>query len=158
MARTDGQAPIPTDAALDALIETHGASQGALLPLLHDMMAAFGHVPEHSYDQIAKALGMTRAEVHGVVSFYHDFRNDPAGQHVIKLCRAEACQAQGGADVEAALLRKIGLDDFGTLSDGSVTVEPVYCLGLCACGPAALVDGAPRGRVTADDLASEVGA
>ena len=140
------------DAVIEAVIAAHRKREGALLPILHGLMAQVGHIPQDALARIAKALGMTAAEVHGVVSFYHDFRTQPAGQKVIKICRAEACQAMGAAALEQRVLAQLGLADFGTTPDGKVTVEPVYCLGLCACGPAALVDGAPRGRVTAEFL------
>ncbi|GAA3865093.1 formate dehydrogenase subunit gamma [Celeribacter arenosi] len=140
------------DAAVDAVIEAHRDMEGPLLPILHGVMARIGYIPQDALPRIAKALGMTAAEVHGVVSFYHDFRTAPVGQKVIKICRAEACQAMGAAALEQRVLAQLGLPDFGTTADGKVTVEPVYCLGLCACGPAALVDGAPRGRVTAELL------
>jgi formate dehydrogenase subunit gamma len=99
--------------------------------------------------------------VHGVVSFYHDFRTAPEGRHVVKVCRAEACQAVGGEVISARLLARLGLDGHGTTADGAVTVEPVYCLGLCACGPAAMVDGRVVGRVDAariEAILEEVGA
>ncbi len=98
---------------------------------------------------IAEALNLTRAEVHGVVSFYHDFRSAPAGRHVLKLCRAEACQSVGADATIQQVLAHFGLDAFGTTQDGRLTIEPVYCLGLCACGPAAMIDGKVLGRADA---------
>src|SRR5262249_33227176 len=106
----------------------------------------FGCIPEAATPLIAEALNLSRAEVHGVISFYHDFRRTPRGRHVVKLCRAEACQAMGGRKAAAALLKKLKIDWGQTTSDGAVTVEPVYCLGLCAAAPAALSDGAPLAR------------
>jgi formate dehydrogenase subunit gamma len=122
--------------------------EGPLLPILHAVQHEWGHVPEAAVPVIAEALNLGRAEVHGVVSFYHDFRASPAGRTVVKLCAAEACQAQGGRDLATATLKAFGLPTYGTTPDGGVTVEPVYCLGLCACGPAAMVDGALKGRAT----------
>ena len=96
--------------------------------------------------------------LHGVISFYHDFRREPAGNRVLKICRAEACQAMGANALSEEVLTKLGLDWHGTSSDGRLTVEPIYCLGLCACAPAAMVDGKVIGRVTADSLVAEVSA
>lgn len=133
-------------AAVGEILNRHLGREGALLPILHDIQAEFGYVPEDVQPQIAKALNISKAEVHGVVSFYHDFRDHKAGAHVVKLCRAEACQAVGADRVAAHAKRALGVDWHGTSADG-VTLEPVFCLGLCACGPAAMVDGRLMGRV-----------
>ena len=133
---------------LREIIADHIALEGPLLPILHAVQHEWGHIPEPAVPAIAQALNLGRAEVHGVVSFYHDFRGSPAGQTVVKVCAAEACQAQGGRDLVAATLRAFGLSTYGTTPDGKVTVEPIYCLGLCACGPAAMVDGQLLGRAT----------
>ena len=101
---------------------------------------------------VAEALNISRAELHGVISFYHDFRDKPAGRHVLKLCRAEACQSVGGAELAAETLARLGLDWHGTTPDGALTVEPVYCLGLCACAPAAMLDNRVVARVDAAKL------
>jgi formate dehydrogenase subunit gamma len=129
------------------ILTAHQGREGALLPILHDVQAAFGHIPQETLPQIAKGLNISKAEVHGVVSFYHDFREHSAGAHVVKLCRAEACQAVGGDRVAAHGKAALGVDWHGTTPDGRVTLEPVFCLGLCACGPAAMVDGRLVGRV-----------
>ena len=128
------------------ILTRHQGREGALLPILHDVQAQFGMVPQEILPQIAKALNISKAEVHGVVTFYHDFREHKAGAHVVKLCRAEACQAVGGDRVAAHAKAALGVDWHGTSADG-VTLEPVFCLGLCACGPAAMVDGKLVGRV-----------
>ena len=128
------------------ILTLHAGREGPLLPILHDIQAAFGHVPQAVLPQVARALNISKAEVHGVVSFYHDFREAPAGAHVVKLCRAEACQAVGADRVAAHAKRALGVDWHGTSADG-VTLEPVFCLGLCACGPAAMLDGRLVGRV-----------
>ena len=133
---------------LREIIADHIALEGPLLPILHAVQHEWGHIPEPAVPAIAQALNLGRAEVHGVVSFYHDFRGSPAGQHVVKVCAAEACQAQGGRDLVAATLKAFGLSTYGTTPDGKVTVEPIYCLGLCACGPAAMVNGQLLGRAT----------
>tara|TARA_R110002020_G_scaffold48855_12_gene139605 strand:+ start:8746 stop:9225 length:480 start_codon:yes stop_codon:yes gene_type:complete len=126
--------------------------EGPLLPILHDVQAEFGYVPRASVPVIAQGLNLSRAEVHGVVSFYHDYREAPAGRHVIKLCRAEACQSMGGDELADRLLGLLGLDWHETSTDGMVTIEPVYCLGLCACAPAAMVDGDVIGRLDEDSV------
>jgi len=129
------------------LISEHAGAEGPLLPMLHAIQAEFGHVPQAAVALIADALNLTKAEVHGVITFYHDFRERPAGRHVIKICRAEACQSVGGAGLAERVLARLGLDWGDTTPNGAVTVEAVYCLGLCACGPAAMVDGKVVGRV-----------
>lgn len=141
------------------IVTAHQGMEGPLLPILHEVQAAFGHVPQAALPQIADALRMTRAEVHGVMTFYHDFRAAPAGKHVLKLCRAEACQSMGADRVAAHAQARLGVDWHETTPDGRVTLEPVYCLGLCACAPAAIVDGRVVGRVDearVDDLIAEV--
>ena len=143
----------------EAIIGRLKPLEGPLLPILHDIQAEFGYVPQASLPVIAQGLNLSRAEVHGVVSFYHDYRETPAGRHVIKLCRAEACQSMGGDALAERLLGLLGIDWHETSSDGAVTIEPVYCLGLCACAPAAMVDGEVIGRLDADavqDLAKAV--
>lgn len=129
------------------ILEAHQGLEGPLLPILHAIQAAFGFVPDTAVPQIAKALTLSKAEVHGVISFYHDFRSAPAGRHVLKLCRAEACQTMGADAVADRIKAALGIDWHETTPDGRVTLEPVFCLGLCACGPAAMVDGRLVGRV-----------
>lgn len=142
--------PQPTDEDIRALIRPLLAAEGPLLPILHALQAEYGCIPGNAVAVIADALNLTGAEVHGVISFYHDFRDAPAGRHVIRICRAEACQAMGADALAARMLQMLGLDWHGTSADGAVTVEPVYCLGLCACGPAVMVDDRLVGRVDAD--------
>ncbi len=129
-----------TEAAIAEILSAHADQEGPLLPILHDLQHAFGHIPAAAMEPICKALLITRAELKGVISFYHDFREKPAGKHVLKICRAEACQSMGGVAMAEKLLAKLGLDWHGTTPDGKLTVEPVYCLGLCACAPAAMMD------------------
>ncbi len=153
--------PQPTAGEMQPLIDRHLEQEGPLLPILHSLQEAFGHIPQAAVPLIADALNITRAEVHGVVSFYHDFREVPAGRHVVRICRAEACQAMGGAALADAALERLGVAWHGTTADGAITIEPVYCLGLCACGPAAMVDGELVGRVDAarlDTILKEAGA
>ena len=131
-----------------AIIAAHGDLEGPLLPILHALQAAFGWIAPGLIPLIAEALNLSRAEVHGVVSFYHDFRAAPAGRHVVRLCRAEACQARGGRAVEAAAVERLGVAMGVTSPDGAVTLEAVYCLGLCASGPAAMINGALVARLS----------
>lgn len=147
--------------AIKEIIDAHLSLEGPLLPMLHALQDAFGYVPDQAHAPICDALNITKAELHGVVTFYHDFRQRPAGRHVLKICRAESCQSVGGTAMAEALLAKLGLDWHGTTSNGAVTIEPVYCLGLCASGPAAMLDSRVVGRVDAaklDALLAEVGA
>ena len=139
------------------ILEAHRGLEGPLLPILHAVQAEFGHIPQDAVPQIALGLGISKAEVHGVVTFYHDFREAPAGRHVLKLCRAEACQAMGADRVAGAVKAALGIDWHETTPDGRVTLEPVFCLGLCACGPAAMVDGRLVGRCT-ESIVAEVSA
>ncbi|MDE8349600.1 MAG: formate dehydrogenase subunit gamma [Acidocella sp.] len=122
------------------------------MTILHAIQEEFGFISEDAMRQIALRLNITRAEVYGVVSFYHDYRTQPVGRHVLKLCRAEACQSMGGDTNAAALLARLGVDWGGTTADGRLTVEPVYCLGLCACAPSAMLDGALHARLDAAGL------
>jgi formate dehydrogenase subunit gamma len=115
--------------------------------MLHALQAAFGYVPEPAIPMIAHALNLSRAEVHGVFTFYHDFRHEPAGRHVLKLCHAEACQAAGGDALAARAEAKLGIAMGNTTADERVTLEPIYCLGLCATAPSAMLDGRVVGRL-----------
>lgn len=139
------------------ILAAHLGREGALLPILHDVQAEFGYIPQECLPQIALALNISRAEVHGVVTFYHDFRETPAGQHIVKLCRAEACQAMGGDQLAKHARAKLGIDWHETTANGAVTLEPVFCLGLCACAPAAMVNGRLHGRVDAAKLDALLG-
>ena len=133
--------------------------EGPLLPILHGIQDEFGYVPGESLPVIADLLNLSRAEVHGVVTFYHDYRNHPAGRHVLKLCRAEACQSMGGDAIAAKVQQLLGIGFHETTKDGAVTLEPVYCLGLCACAPSAMLDGEVIGRLDAEkieEIAAEV--
>ena len=129
------------------IIASESGREGATLPILHALQAAFGYIHAEAIPLIADALNLTRAEVHGVVSFYHDFRGEPPGRHVLRLCRAEACQSLGADTLAAHVRHRLGVDWHDTTSDGAVTLEPVFCLGLCAVGPSAMLDGAPLGRL-----------
>jgi len=129
------------------IIAEHAKQEGATLVILHALQEAFGYVPEAAIPMVAQALNLSRAEVHGVVTFYHDFRHKPAGRHVLKLCRAEACQAAGGDALAARAEAKLGVALGNTTADDRVTLEPIYCLGLCATAPSAMLDGRLIGRL-----------
>jgi formate dehydrogenase subunit gamma len=139
-------------ARTSAVIKGMEALDGALLPILHGIQDEFGFVPAESVPVIADALNLSRADVHGVITFYHDYRKAPAGRHVLKLCRAEACQAMGSEAIAERAQQLLGVAFHQTAADNSVTLEPVYCLGLCACGPAAMLDGELIGRVDDERL------
>ncbi|MBB4191331.1 formate dehydrogenase subunit gamma [Rhizobium aethiopicum] len=129
--------------------------EGPLLPILHEVQREFGYVPQEALPVIAEELNLSRAEVHGVMTFYHDYRDHPAGRHVLKLCRAEACQSTGGDALAERVKALLGIDFHQTTLDGTVTLEPVYCLGLCACAPSAMLDGEVYGRLD-DQLVAEL--
>lgn len=124
------------------------ATTGPLLPILHGVQAALGYVPKDAVPLIASELNVTRAEVHGVLSFYHYFRQEPPGRHVVHICRAEACQSVGAVALEAHAKKSLGIDFHQTTSDGAVSLEPVYCLGNCSLGPSMMVDQRLQGRVS----------
>lgn len=147
-----GEAVDETARLIEDWTSVHGQTRDRLLPLLHMLQEEIGSVDDAAIPAIAKALNLSRADVHGVVTFYHDFRRTPVGRHVVKLCRAESCQARGGAAMERAAAERLGVAMGETGRDGQVTLEPVYCLGLCAVGPNALVDGRPIARVDATVL------
>ena len=135
-------------ATLAAILDKLKDTPGGLLPILHAVQDAFGFVPETAVPVIAKALNLSRADVHGVLSFYHYFRETPPGRHVIHLCRAEAGQSMGARRLEAHAKTRLGVDFHETSRDGGFTLEPVYCLGNCAASPAMMIDGTLYGRVT----------
>ncbi|NDW03024.1 formate dehydrogenase subunit gamma [Jiella pacifica] len=129
------------------IIADHAGLEGPMLPILHGIQERYGHVPEAAVRQIAAALNLTRAEVYGVVTFYHDFHKEPRGRHVLKVCRAEACQAAGSDAMAGAFERALGVKFGETTEDGQVTLEAVYCLGLCAAAPSAMLDRRIVGRL-----------
>jgi formate dehydrogenase subunit gamma len=129
------------------IIAEHAKQEGATLVVLHALQEAFGYVPEAAVPMVAQALNLSRAEVHGVFTFYPDFRHKPAGRHVLKLCRAEACQAAGGDALAARAEARLGVSLGNTTADDRVTLEPIYCLGLCATAPSAMLDGRLVGRL-----------
>jgi formate dehydrogenase subunit gamma len=130
-----------------AIIAEKQAMPGALLPILRALQDEFGYIDREAEPLIAEILNLSRAEVHGVVTFYHDFRQRPAGRHELKLCRAESCQARGSDALAARAEARLGVTFSNTTADGRVTLEPVYCLGLCSVSPAAMLDDRVVGRL-----------
>jgi formate dehydrogenase subunit gamma len=143
-------------AAIDEIAACFADRPGALLPILHAVQERFGYVPTDAIPRIAHALNLSRAEVHGVVSFYHDFRSAPAGRVVVKVCRAESCQAMGAVALAAHIERRLGIAFGETSPDNAFTLEPVYCLGNCACSPAIVIGNDIQGRVTPERFDSIV--
>lgn len=145
-------------AELEDILSRHAGTRGALLPVLHDLQHALGHIPPDTVPRIAEALNLSRAEVHGVITFFHDFRLEPGGRHRLAVCRAEACQAVGARALEAAAERQLGVGRGETTADGAWTLDAVYCLGNCACGPSVRIDDAVHGRVDGARLAELIAA
>ena len=137
-------------------IAAHKAMPGALLPLLHAIQDDIGWIPEDAYLPISKALALSVAEVHGVVTFYHHFHTHPVGKHILQVCRAESCQAMGSEQLEKDIKTALGIDYHETTKDGALTLLPVYCLGNCACSPAVMLDDEVYGRMSADKVAELV--
>ena len=147
------QARRPFDEIHAQAIITHLADQpGAMLPILHALQEAFGFIDSRAVPLIAESLNVSKAEVHGVITFYHDFRHAPAGRHVLKICRAEACQSMGVETLVSHIEQSHGIKIGETTSDNSLTIENVYCLGNCALSPAVMFDGELIGRVNQDEL------
>ena len=143
---------IPAATAIDDILANYAGQPGALLPILHEIQHRFGHVAPELVPVIAQHLNLSRAEVHGVISFYHHFRSRPAGRHVVQVCRAEACQAVQGQRTEEHVKARLGVDFGGTTADGRFSLEPVFCLGNCAAGPSVMINETIYGRVTPERL------
>jgi len=142
------ESDLQQQAQVDGILATHADQPGPLLPILHAIQETIGYIPSDQVGRIARSLNLSRAEVHGVISFYHHFRQQPAGRHVVRVCRAEACQAMHCERTEAQARQRLGVEFGGTTSDGAFTLEAVYCLGNCAAGPSMTVDDKLYGRVT----------
>jgi len=136
------------ESAIVDAIERHRHRPGALLPLLHDVQDELGHIPDAAVDPIARALNLSRAEVHGVITFYHHFRRTAGGRHTVRLCQAEACQSMGADALRAHAEHALGCGLHETSADGAFTLEPAYCLGQCANSPALMIDEAVHARLT----------
>ena len=140
--------PSKYDAAIgEEILHQFESKPELLVQILHAFVERYGYVPPESIRQIAEALNLSRAEVHGVVSFYHDFRTEAPGKHVVKICQAEACQAMGSRALTAHAEKRLGVTLHQTSDDGEVTLDPIYCLGNCACSPAVMIDDKVYGRV-----------
>ena len=145
-------------ATIQAIVDAHQHRPGATLPILHDIQAALGFIPDEAIAIVAHGLNLSRAEIYGVVTFYADFRTTPPGRHILQICRGEACQAKGSRDLEAHARRALGIDFHETTADGAISLEPVFCLGNCACSPSVRLGDEILGRVDAavfDDLVAE---
>ena len=138
--------------AITAHIDNNIQRSGPLLPILHDIQNDVGYIPDTAISEISRRLNLSRAEVHGVVSFYHHFSTKPRGRHIVEVCCAESCQAMGGRELQQYAKDKLGLDWYQTTQDGEITLEPVYCLGNCACSPAVRVGKQILGRVDNQDF------
>ena len=132
---------------IESIVESHRGQIGALLPILHSIQDKIGHIPPEAVPMIARELSLSRAEIQGVIGFYHDFRTEPAGEHIIHICRAEACQAMGARELEEYASKRLGISYGGTTADGKFTLQPVYCLGNCACSPSVRINDDLHARV-----------
>jgi formate dehydrogenase subunit gamma len=141
-----------------SIVAEQKSRPGPVIEILHAVQAALGYVPAGAIPLIAEELNLSRAEVHGVVTFYHFFRDHPVGRHVLRVCQAESCQSMGAAALTAHAKRRLGIDFHQTTADGAYTLEPVYCLGNCACSPALMIDGDLLGRVTPEKFDALVAA
>ena len=137
---------------VESAVEAHRGKIGPLMPVLHSIQEKLGYIPGEAVPMIGRLMNLSRAEIHGVMSFYHDFRSEPAGDHVIHLCRAEACQAMGSASLEQHARARLGVEFGETTADGLFTLEPVYCLGNCACSPSIRIDDDVYARVSAEQF------
>ncbi|HMO15969.1 MAG TPA: formate dehydrogenase subunit gamma [Pirellulaceae bacterium] len=133
-----------------AIADKHRSRPGATLPILHDIQAEYGYIPDEAVPIVAETLNLSRAEIHGVITFYADFRTTPPGRHIVQVCRGEACQAKGGEALEEHAKKKLGVDFHETTADQNVTLEPVFCLGNCGCSPSVRVGDEILGRVDAE--------
>jgi formate dehydrogenase subunit gamma len=138
--------------AVLSIVAEHKSRPGPLIEILHGVQASLGFVPPGAVPVIATELNLSRAEVHGVVTFYHFFRDHPPGRHLVRLCQAESCRSMGAVALAKHAREKLGIDFHQTTADGAFTLEPVYCLGNCACSPALMIDGDLLGRVTREDF------
>ena len=148
MATAAPATPPSIDAAVEQALADHVGQAGALLPIFHAIQDRLGYVPRAAIPRVADALNLSRAEVHGVLTFYHDFKTAPGGRHKLRLCQAEACQSMGSERSTAQIKTRLGIDFHQTTADGAITLEPVYCLGNCALSPALMVDDRLYGRMT----------
>lgn len=139
--------PVEVD-TVAVVLESHRKTPGALLPILHEIHDALGYIPRDAAVRVADALNLSRAEVHGVITYYHDFRSEPPARHVVQVCRAEACQSVGADSLIGQVRERLGCANQVRSADGRFSVEPVYCLGLCASGPSLMIDKRLHARMT----------
>jgi formate dehydrogenase subunit gamma len=144
--------PPTASAVVRRVVAEHKGRPGPLLEVLHGIQSALGFVPAAAVPLVAEGLNLSRAEVHGVLTFYHYFRHSRPGRHTVSLCQAESCQAMGSEGLAAHARRCLGIDFHQTTANGEFSLEPIYCLGNCACSPAAMIDGRVYGRVTPERL------
>lgn len=154
----EGRNQLQDEQTISQWLQRYRQVPGGLLPLLHGIQGDIGYIPAESVETIAAAMNLSRAEVHGVISFYHDFRSEPAGRHVLQICRAEACQAMGSRALEQHAKDTLGIDYGDTTADGGISLQPVYCLGNCACSPSVRIDDRIHARVDAARLDVLLGA
>ncbi len=150
-------AAVSLEEIVESAVEAHRGRIGPLLPVLHDIQHTLGHVPAEAVPFIARAMNLSRAEIHGVIGFYHDFRSEPAGEHTVQICRAEACQAMGARELERHARERLGIGCGETTPDGRITLEAVYCLGNCACSPSLRIDDDLHARVTPETFDGLIG-
>ena len=143
---------------VETVVEDHRGAIGALMPILHSIQDKLGHVPAESVPMLARALSLSRAEIQGVIGFYHDFRTEPPGEHMVHICRAEACQAMGARQLENHARERLGISYGETTADGKFTLQPVYCLGNCSCSPSIRINDDLYARVTSDSFDELIGA
>jgi len=143
---------LPAEHSILQRVQEYRDVPGGLLPLLHAIQGDLGYIPADAVASIASGMGLSRAEVHGVISFYHDFRTEPGGRHVVQICRAEACQAMGSRVLEQHAQKILGVDLGATTADGGISLQAVYCLGNCACSPSVRIDDAIHARVDPERL------
>ncbi len=145
--------PVEVD-PVAVVLESHRNTPGALLPILHEIHDALGYIPREAAVRVAEALNLSRAEVHGVITYYHDFRSEPPARHVVQVCRAEACQSVGADALIGQVRERLGCAKQDRSADGRFSVEPVYCLGLCASGPSLMIDKRLHARMTQEKFES----
>jgi formate dehydrogenase subunit gamma len=141
---------IALEEVVESVVAGHRGKVGPLLPVLHSIQSIYGFIPREAVTLLAGTMNLSRAEIHGVIGFYHDFRTEPPGEHIVHLCRAEACQAMGARRLEQHARERLGVDFGETTADGLFTLEPVYCLGNCACSPSIRINEETYARVSAE--------
>jgi formate dehydrogenase subunit gamma len=145
-------AAVSLEEIVECAMSDHKGKVGALMPVLHSIQEKLGFIPAEAVPMIAQAMNLSRAEIQGVIGFYHDFKTEPAGEHMVQLCRAEACQAMGSRELELHVKQRLGIDFGETTDDGMFTLEPVYCLGNCACAPSIRINEGTHARMSSSQF------